>query len=978
VDLPNINNLRFAPDGKLTALGYNGKIWLLEDRDGDGLEDSVRTFWENSTLTVPVGMCWSEQGLFVSSSGKVSLFPDANADGKADGEVIITTNWPPKEVASGNVDATGIARDSAGNLYFGLLTANYANPYQIHQGRAAYTTNGLRGTVQKWNPRTATLETVATGVRVPFQFAFNRYGDLFGSDQEGETWCPNGNPLDELNHIQPRNNYGFPPRHPEWLPNLVSEPPVVSFGPQHQSACGFVFNEAAAAAAGHAAQGHFGPVWWRDNLFLAGQSRGKIWRVQLVKTEHGYVGVPHLIARAAMLITDLAISPAGHLYLACHSGLPDWGTGPNGKGKIFRIRYNPAEAVEPVMAWRSASNRVEVAFARNLPGDFQIDAAESVVESGAYVTPADRFEVLKPPYRVVAEQEAATRRRSSIERVEKVGDAGSRGVLDLAVQSGGATLSSGEKQLWLPVPDFSTAQQLLTPTSLAWNETAAATTLQLTLPAFAEPVFLHVKASHKFSVESDASTASVQPVQEANSWSANIAVSNRTATTIRFKQWSAAGSSLTYSTATDPQRRAVPHEWPATLLARSEPISNQVAQVKNKELSLGDIENGRALFFSSRLQCAECHRIRGQGTGLGPDLSNLSAREPESLLKDIKEPSSTINPDYVGYSIEQADGERITGLLKRQGNNLELHSAAGVKITLNPAEVGEIAPLPFSLMPEGLLEGLKPQQVHDLLAFLQQEIPQRSSNEVKEILGRTANANTAPAVTQSTKAWRGKRVLLIANAQDHGPGEHDYPAWQTEWKALLQKVPGLEVSTAWDWPIDRQFQEASLLIFYYWNRNWTPEKISQLTNYLHRGGGVTLFHSAVISDNVSDQLAEIIGLSAHPRISYRHCLFTLDLTAAGRSEIFAGFPPQLDLLDEPYWPLVGKAQNVEVLATTRIANRDEPLIWRYQYGSGRVFGSIPGHYTWTWKDPLFRAMALRAMCWAMNIETGSFDFLVQP
>jgi len=27
--LPNINNLRFAPDGRLTALGYDGRIWLL-------------------------------------------------------------------------------------------------------------------------------------------------------------------------------------------------------------------------------------------------------------------------------------------------------------------------------------------------------------------------------------------------------------------------------------------------------------------------------------------------------------------------------------------------------------------------------------------------------------------------------------------------------------------------------------------------------------------------------------------------------------------------------------------------------------------------------------------------------------------------------------------------------------------------------------------------------------------------------------
>ena len=76
-----------------------------------------------------------------------------------------------------------------------------------------YDLNGQRGTIQKWSITTKRLETVATGIRVPYTLAFNRQGDLFVTDQEGETWCPGGNPLDELNHIIPGRNYGFPPRH---------------------------------------------------------------------------------------------------------------------------------------------------------------------------------------------------------------------------------------------------------------------------------------------------------------------------------------------------------------------------------------------------------------------------------------------------------------------------------------------------------------------------------------------------------------------------------------------------------------------------------------------------------------------------------------------------------------------------------------------------------------------------------------------
>ena len=41
-----------------------------------------------------------------------------------------------------------------------------------------------------------------------------------------------------------------------------------------------------------------------------------------------------------------------------------------------------------------------------------------------------------------------------------------------------------------------------------------------------------------------------------------------------------------------------------------------------------------------------------------------------------------------------------------------------------------------------------------------------------------------------------------------------------------------------------------------------------------------------------------------------------------------------------------------------------PLIWTQQKGKGRIFASIPGHYTRTLNDPLFRALLLRGIAWA--------------
>src|SRR6185436_5560622 len=101
VKLSNINNLRFSPRGELTALGYDGRVHILRDSDGDGTEDTVLPFWDKDTLRIPVGMAWAREGLYVSSQEKVSLLKDTDGDGKGDTEDIIASGWPRTDVPAG-------------------------------------------------------------------------------------------------------------------------------------------------------------------------------------------------------------------------------------------------------------------------------------------------------------------------------------------------------------------------------------------------------------------------------------------------------------------------------------------------------------------------------------------------------------------------------------------------------------------------------------------------------------------------------------------------------------------------------------------------------------------------------------------------------------------------------------------------------------------------------------------------------------
>jgi type 1 glutamine amidotransferase len=55
-----------------------------------------------------------------------------------------------------------------------------------------------------------------------------------------------------------------------------------------------------------------------------------------------------------------------------------------------------------------------------------------------------------------------------------------------------------------------------------------------------------------------------------------------------------------------------------------------------------------------------------------------------------------------------------------------------------------------------------------------------------------------------------------------------------------------------------------------------------------------------------------------------------------------------------------------------------PQMWVRDHQPGRVFVSIPGHYSWTFDDPLFRVLLLRGIAWTANEPVDRFNELVFP
>lgn len=148
-----------------------------------------------------------------------------------------------------------------------------------------------------------------------------------------------------------------------------------------------------------------------------------------------------------------------------------------------------------------------------------------------------------------------------------------------------------------------------------------------------------------------------------------------------------------------------------------------VSAVKSTDILAlaGNAENGRKLFFETAgVSCRNCHKLRGQGGEVGPDLSELlPKRSRAQVLESILEPSKSIEPKFTSYLVETSQGTVHQGLLVAQtAEGVTLKDAQNRPIKIATADVETFVPQRTSLMPELLVRDWRPQQIADLIEFL--------------------------------------------------------------------------------------------------------------------------------------------------------------------------------------------------------------------------------------------------------------------
>ena len=150
--------------------------------------------------------------------------------------------------------------------------------------------------------------------------------------------------------------------------------------------------------------------------------------------------------------------------------------------------------------------------------------------------------------------------------------------------------------------------------------------------------------------------------------------------------------------------------------------ATRVAQIKKyKELltpdalKAGDAGIGRAIFVRN---CATCHKMYGEGQAVGPELTGAQRGNLDYILDNIVDPSAVVANEYKMHEFQLLDGRVVTGIVKKDSPQAVTVRTVNEELVIPAKDIDKRKPTQNSVMPEGLFDAMKPEEVRDLVAYL--------------------------------------------------------------------------------------------------------------------------------------------------------------------------------------------------------------------------------------------------------------------
>lgn len=150
---------------------------------------------------------------------------------------------------------------------------------------------------------------------------------------------------------------------------------------------------------------------------------------------------------------------------------------------------------------------------------------------------------------------------------------------------------------------------------------------------------------------------------------------------------------------------------------RTKQINKYKELLNSTAFNNADPSSGRLIFKET---CAACHTLYGAGGKIGPDLTGSNRANLDYILLNSIDPSYDVPLGYKMVIIHTVDGRVLNGVIAEENAQriiLKTVQQPTVVILKSDIEARKISP--NSMMPDGQLDKLKPQQVMNLIKYLQ-------------------------------------------------------------------------------------------------------------------------------------------------------------------------------------------------------------------------------------------------------------------
>ncbi len=132
-------------------------------------------------------------------------------------------------------------------------------------------------------------------------------------------------------------------------------------------------------------------------------------------------------------------------------------------------------------------------------------------------------------------------------------------------------------------------------------------------------------------------------------------------------------------------------------------------------LKKADVANGRVLFTK---HCAACHKMFGEGQAVGPELTGSQRTNLEYVLENVLDPSAVVPREFQMVNFALNDDRVVSGIVLRETKDAITVRTVNDTLTVPVADIVTRKQTPVSIMPEGIFDQMKPDEVRDLVAYL--------------------------------------------------------------------------------------------------------------------------------------------------------------------------------------------------------------------------------------------------------------------